>query len=52
MKVLELSETGVELGAKIVMMRAMSQFSSNPMTNCLTKVNPNGSDEAIGMRLA
>jgi len=35
-------------------MRAMSQFSTNPMTICLCKVNPvtNGMGEAIGLRWA
>ena len=33
-------------------MRAMSQFSSNPITNCNTNVNPTGIDGAAGMRWA
>lgn len=54
MNLWELWETGVEFEPKLCRMHAMSQFSSNPITNCLCKVNPvnNGMGEAFGLRWA
>lgn len=54
MNVPEICETGVEFGAKGCTMLAMSQFSTNQMTNCICKANPvnNGLGEAFGLRWA
>lgn len=50
----ELWETGLEFDTKVCSMRAMSLFSTNPITNCLCNVNlvTNGMDEAFGLRWA